>query len=224
MRQASAELGSHAPVHLQTNVAGRKPIPRSYLLPGELIERVPLRQTPQGAGWRPILRVACNPCFFSLYESQQVCTARPESKLSIEPERARLNGLFVVVSQLIGIHRNGSCAGEMAQAAQDLCEGPRHFAAAKRVEGIEADFDPLKQTDRFDVVDGRSVFEREAGDVSAQRQSALGRQVPQVDGNAATDFGMHYRTRITQGGAIELAIAHQHDFANQVHDRLALGL
>src|SRR5207244_5965502 len=114
-------------VRLPTDGAGRKPIPRSYLLPGELIERVPLRQTPQGAGCRPRVRVACNPCFFSLYESQQVCTARPESKLSIKPERARLNCFLVIVSKLIGIHRNASCAGEMAQAAQDLREGPRHF-------------------------------------------------------------------------------------------------
>src|SRR5579864_711305 len=184
---------------------------------------MPLGQTPQGSRWRSISRVACNPRFFSLDQAPQVCTSRPKSKLPIEPERARLNCFLVIVSKLIGIHRNASCAGEMAQAAQDLREGPCYFAAAKRVEGIESDFDPLKQTDRFDVVDRHSVFEREASDVSAQRQSALGRQVPQVDGNAATDFGMHYRTRITQGGAIELAIAHQHDFANQVHDRLALG-
>src|SRR5438270_11656089 len=114
MRQASAELGSHAPVHLQTNVAGRKPIPRPYLLPGEVIERVPLRQTPQGVGWRPILRVACNPCFFSLYESQQVCTARPESKFPIEPERARRNGFLVIAYQLLGLHRNAMCGGKMA--------------------------------------------------------------------------------------------------------------
>src|SRR5215469_11709307 len=113
---ASAELRGHASVRAQANVARRKPVPSSQFSSRELVKYVPLGKAPQGSRWRSIFRVACNPRFFSLDESPQVWAAWPESKLPIEPERARLNGFLVIVSKLIGIHRNASCTGEMAQA------------------------------------------------------------------------------------------------------------
>ena len=125
------------------------------------------------------------------------------------------------MSQLIGIHRDAGCASQMREAAQYLRKGPRHLPAAKRVERIESDLNPFEQADSLDVIDGNSIFKGQSGHVRAQRQALRGWQVPQVNGNAPADVGAHDGSRIAQRRSVEFAVAHQHDLANQVHDRFA---
>src|ERR1035441_11058812 len=88
------------------------------------------------------------------------------------------------MAELIRINRDARCSHEVTQAAQDLSVDPSRFAAAERVEGVEADFHPLAESDGFDVVNGHAILQRQSRDIRAQRQAALWRQVPKADRNA----------------------------------------
>src|SRR5208283_1348682 len=127
---------------------------------------------------------------------------------------ARFDRLLIVMSKLIRIDRDARRSHTMAEAAQHLRVDPSRFTAAESVEGVEADLHPLAESDGFDVVDGHAVLQRQSRDVGAQRQTAIGRQVQEINGNTAAGFvpakiGPKYRRWIAQRGAIEFAIAYE---------------
>ena len=63
-----------------------------------------------------------------------------------------------------------------------------------------------------------------------QREATLGWEIPEIDFNAASrivsgafaEAGANHGARINQSRPVQLAVAHQHDFANHVGDPLAL--
>ena len=77
---------------------------------------------------------------------------------------------------------------QVTEAAQHLRVDPSGFAAAESVEGVEADLHPLAESDGFDVVDGHAILQRQSGNIGAQRQAAIGRKVPEIDGHSAAGF------------------------------------
>ena len=118
---------------------------------------------------------------FALSQSLQIGASWTEAQFAIKPERTRFDCLLVVVAELIGIDRDTRRTHVVTEAAQDLRVDPSRFAAAESVEGVEADLHPLAEADGFDVVDGHAILQRQARDVGAQRQTAIGRQVPEID-------------------------------------------
>src|SRR6266550_7182474 len=92
------------------------------------------------------------------------------------------------MAQLIRIDRDARRPHTVTEAAQHLRVDPSRFAAAESVEGVEADLHPLAEADGFDVVDRHAVFQRQSRDIGAQRETAIGRQVPEINCYAAACF------------------------------------
>src|SRR5215469_1149028 len=108
---------------------------------------MPVREPAQHPRWCLVFRVASDLLLLSLCKLQQIGASRPKAQLAIEPESARLDCFLVILSQLIRIHRDALRSRKPAQAAQYLRENPRDFSAAKRIERVEPNFDPLKEPD-----------------------------------------------------------------------------
>src|SRR5580704_7043325 len=192
------------------------------ITPIQIIEDMGFGQLPQDSRRSPVRGIGGKLLFFPSSQLFEIGAAAAESEFSIEPERSGLNGLVIVLADLIGIDRNASRAGEGAETAQGLGIDPCSFSLTVGVEGVEADLDPFAEADGLDVVDGDSVLEGEPGDVSAQRQTARRRQVPEMDNHSATEADADDRSRVAERGAIEFAITDSHDFADEVHNRLAV--
>src|SRR5580692_10527288 len=160
---------------------------------------------------------------FPSSELFEVGAAAAETKLPVEPERAGVDGLVIVLADLIRIYGNASRAGERAEATQRLRVDPRGFPVPVSVERVESDLDPFAEADGFDVVDGDSVLQSETGNIGAQWQTAGRRQVPEMDHHSAAKADSDDRVWIAERGAVELAVADGHHFANEVHDALTVG-
>ena len=63
-------------------------------------------ETFQGAGRSAIFWVGGDSLLFSLTQFPQVGAAGAEAELAIKPERARVDGLVVVLAELVRINRN----------------------------------------------------------------------------------------------------------------------
>ncbi len=116
------------------------------------------------------LRVSC----------QQIGAARPKSQLAIEPKSTRLDRLFVVLADLVGVDREAGHACKLVQQVQYFGVDPRSLALTKSVERIEANLHPLEQSNRFEVIDGHAILERESGVVGTQRKAPVSCQDPQI--------------------------------------------
>ncbi len=130
------------------------------------------------------------------------------------------------MSELIGIDGDAGRAHVVTEAAQDLGVDPSGFAAAEGVEGIEPDLHPLAEPDGFDVVDGDTVLQGQSGNVGAQRETAVGREVPEINFDSAsafvrTEIRSNYRVRIAKRGAVKFAVADQHYLTDQIDDLFA---
>src|SRR6516164_8212185 len=101
-------------------------------------------QLAQGVSRCPVSPLARYLRFLALRQRQQFRTARPEPKLAIKPESPGLDRLFILVFELVRIHREASYIGELVQQMEHLGIDPRSLAVAERVEGVEADLHPLK--------------------------------------------------------------------------------
>src|SRR5271167_280394 len=174
-------------------------------------------ESPQDSRRRPVGGISGNFLLFPSSELFKIGAAAAETEFPVKPERAGIDGLVVVLANLIRIDGNASRTGESAEAAQRLRVDPRGFSVAVGVEGIEADLDPFAEADGFDVVDGHTVLERESGNIGAQRQTARWRQVPEMDDHSATQADTNDRARIAERGPIEFAVADRHDFADEMH-------
>ena len=125
------------------------------------------------------------------------------------------------MAQLIGVDRDASRSHAVTQAAQHLRVDPSGLAAAESVKRVEADLHPLAESDGFDVIDGHAILQRQPCNIGAQRETAIGRKVPEIDFHSTPYIGPHHRPRIAQRGAVEFAVAHQHDLADQFDDPVA---
>src|ERR1039458_8028087 len=100
---------------------------------------------------RPIAR---HPRFLFPGDCKQFGTAGAKTQLAIKPESAGLDGLFVLIAELIGIDRKTGHARKLMQEVKDLGINPSCLPVAKGVEGVEPNLHPLKQRDALDEVDG----------------------------------------------------------------------
>src|ERR1022692_4980433 len=126
-------------------------------------------------------RIAPHPRFLSRGDCKQFGTSRTKSQLAIKPESARLDGLFVLMAELIGIDGKTGHASKLMQKVKDLGINPSCLPVAKGVKGVEANLHPLKQRDALDVVDGNAILQRQTRMIGAQRQTPRGRQSPEED-------------------------------------------
>ena len=156
------ELAGHPAVDEQAKIASGESVPGTWLLAAvgwmDIIEHVSLGEAPEDSRWSFVFAVGCDFFFFSFTQFLQIGAAGAKAEFSIEPEGTGVDGLVVVLTNLVGINRNPFRGGEGAQAAQGLGVDPRGFALAVGVEGIEANLDPLAEADGFDVVDGDAIF------------------------------------------------------------------
>src|SRR5713101_8582415 len=109
------------------------------------------------------------------------------------------------MAQLIRIDRDTRRSHTVTQAAQRLRIDPSRFAAAESVEGVEADLHPLADADGFDVVDRYAILQRQSRNIRAQRQTAIWREIPEINFNAASNIGPHHRSRVAQRRAVKFA-------------------
>src|SRR5579863_2010690 len=215
----SRKFSRHAPIHAEGDIPGRKGVPRSgsWRTSGSfhVVKQMGFRQLLQYPSWRSIPRIFRNLQFFLSRECFQSRVSRPESELSIKPESARIQCLVVVLSNLIWINGNSLCPGKRTQTPQRLRVDPRGLSLPVGIKRVEPDLDPLAESDCLDVVDRDAILYREPGDVRAQRQAPFRGQVPQVDHNAATNFGPNHRSRIGKRRSIKLPIPNQHYFPDE---------
>src|SRR5271157_1955227 len=158
----------------------------------EFIEHMRLGQAFQSSSRRAVTRVGGDSVLFPSRQLLEIGAAAAEAEFAVEPEGAGIEGFVVVLSDLVGINRDGRRAGEGAERTQSLSVDPGGFALAI---GVEADLDPFAQSDGFDVVDGDAVLERESGDVGAQREAARRRKIPKMHDDAAASIS---RAKITR--------------------------
>src|ERR1700722_2700113 len=161
-----------------------------------------LRQSLQRLPRTAVFRVRRNLLLFSSRELLQRRTTRAKTELAIKPEGSRIERLVILLSDLVRINRDRRRPRERAKTTQHLRIDPRGLALAIRVESVEADFDPLAQTDRLDVVDGNTILECESRDIRAQRQAPRRNQIPEVHHDAAIKRRTHHRTGIPERGSV----------------------
>src|SRR5580692_8716401 len=163
----AAEVARHPPVHLQAEIASGEIIPGAVDASRRFIKYVRFGEALQSFLRRAILRVGRDLPLFPSGELFQFLAAGAKAELAVEPERTGIEGLVVVLSDLIGIDGNCGCARERRETTQRLRINPCGLALAVRVKRVEAHLDPFAEADGFDVVDGHSVLEGEASDVGA---------------------------------------------------------
>src|ERR1700722_10061954 len=183
---APAEFPSHALVHFHSDLASRKGVPGADLASWQFVKYMSSRQATQRRRRSLVLGIARDPLLLALYKLQQILAARPETQFPVKPESTRLNGFFVASSQLVGIHRNTLRARQADQTTQRLYVHPGDFTATKSVEDVKTQLHPLTQSCGLEVIDRDTVLEREPSDVGAQRQTPRRIQVPEIDGNSAS--------------------------------------
>src|ERR1700689_2531035 len=167
-------------------------------------------KAPQDSRRRSVHGIGGDLLLFPSGELFEVGATAAETKVPVEPERARVDGLVVVRADLIRIYGNASRAGERAETTQSLGVDPRGLPVTVGVERVEADFEPFAETDGFDVVDGHSVLHSEAGNVSTERQTTRRWQVPEMDHHSAAEADPYHRAWITERGPVELTVADGH--------------
>src|ERR1035438_9589163 len=167
-------------------------------------------------------RIAPHPRFLSRGDLKQFRTSRTKSQLAIKPKCAGLDGLFVLMAELIGIDRKTGHARKLMQEVKDLGINPSCLPVAKGVEGVEPNLHPLKQRDALDVVDGNAILQRQTCMVSAQRQTPLGGQSPEEDLHTSSDICLKDLLRIATGCAVQFAIADREGGAGHIQYVFAL--
>src|SRR5664279_6227134 len=220
----AAEISCHLSLYHQPESTHGKRIPTSFRARTKLEEHVSRRLLAQCARRCPALGVACDLLLFPLSEGHQIWTAGPEPELAIEPECSRLNRLFVVLADLVGIHRNAGRTRKLMQQMQHLGIDPRRFTLAKCIKRIEPNLDPFEESDGLEIVDRYSILQGEPRIVSAQRQSPLGIEAPDEQLHASANIGLEYIIRIAVRGTVQLAIANCQSVARHVDDLPALAL
>src|ERR1022692_410836 len=141
-------------------------------------------------------RIAPYPRFLSPGDCKQFGTSRTKSQLAIKPKCAGLDGLFVLMTELVGIDRKTARAGKLMQEVKDLGINPSCLPVAKGVKGVEPNLHPLKQRDALDVVDGNAILQRQTRMIGAQRQTPLLGQAPEEDRHAAAHVRLKNLIRI----------------------------
>src|SRR5271165_538148 len=102
-------------------------------------------QFAQGTSRCPVCRLAGHPRLCSLRHRQQFGTTWPKTELAVKPECARLDGLLVLVAELVRVNGEASHICELMQKVKHLGVDPGGFAVAERVESVKSDFHPLEQ-------------------------------------------------------------------------------
>src|ERR1035437_652319 len=121
---------------------------------------MPCRQLPKGARRSPVRWIASHFRFLFSGDRKQFGTSGTKSQLAIKPESARLNRLFVLMAELIGINRKTGHPGELMQEVKNFGIDPCCLSVAKGVKGVEPYLHPIKQRDALDVVDGNAILHR----------------------------------------------------------------
>src|SRR5262249_25513287 len=143
-----------------------------------------------------------------------------KGQLAIKPERPRLDRLFVLVAELVRVDGETCNSGQLMKQVKSLGVDPCCLAVAISVEGVETDLHPLKEGNAFNVVDGHTVLQREAGVIGAQRQPPVGWQSPKKNLHAATRIALVKLIVIAARCAIELPIADRDGIAAHVKNLL----
>src|SRR5262249_43982944 len=85
--------------------ANAEAVPISCCGPGNLVEQITVGQLFQRWPRTAISGSLPHSPLFSLHQPCDLRGRRTESQLAIEPERAGIDGLRVLVSDLVGVHR-----------------------------------------------------------------------------------------------------------------------
>ncbi len=181
----AGKVGTDVPVHGQTQVAGAEAVPPADQCSRQLVKDVAFGEAAQIARGCPVRAVGSDLLLFRFAQRGQVGTSGTEAELAIEPESAGLDRLLVFKTNLIRVDGNHVHAQQRTQRPQYLRVDPGGLALAKSIVGVEADLDPVEERDRFQVVDGHAVFQRDAAGVRAQGQAARGRNSPKKNLQAA---------------------------------------
>src|SRR5262249_61759963 len=105
------EFVSHSTLHCQTDVPDREPIPISTSRTWSLVNHVSSRKMTQHLCGCAVPRSGLNLTFFGGHQTCEFRLRRTEAQFSVKPERARVDRLVIVKSQLIRVYRNASHSG-----------------------------------------------------------------------------------------------------------------
>src|SRR5260370_25319888 len=101
LASVSAEVSCHAMLDRKSDVAHTETVPRTVLRSGALENHVPLSQLLQRAWRRSVPGLPAHSPLFPLQQSLETRLHRAESQFPIEPQRARVDRLLVVMTAFI---------------------------------------------------------------------------------------------------------------------------
>ena len=163
-----------------------------------------------------MLRLLTHRRELGLHQLERRSRTRAEPELLVEPPRAALQRLFVVVTELVRIDRVGIDAEQAAHGREHSAVDPPRFAAAERVEHVVGDLCRTEERAVEHVADRRAVLQREERIHGFEQQPTVWLQANRDELQAVLPVDDAHVARIAVCECVEVALARDHRVAREL--------